>query len=162
MGLLSDSVLNSEGVCSECELNVDINATLQCDRCKTSYHMLCEDLDVGEKHCTKSFLSQFNTRSTRKPNFSWKCDSCTIQQDNADKSSLSQIVNKLAIQVDALTTKFDDFKHDITAIQPTAPQPNAQGNPWTNPRAVRELKSSFMVKPNGLVKADLEKSKRWS
>ena len=75
--------------------------------------MLCDDFDPDEKHCSKTFLAYFYNRSTRKPNFSWKCDSCTIQQDNADKSSLSQIVNKLAIQVDALTTKFDDFKHDI-------------------------------------------------
>ena len=161
MGLLSESALNTEGICSKCELTVDVNATLQCDGCKTSYHMLCEDLDVGEKHCTKSFLTQFNTKSTRKPNFSWKCDPCTIKQDNAEKSSLSQIVHKLAMHVDELTTTFENFKHDIkhdiTAIQPTGPQPNTQGNPWTNTGAVRKLKSSFLVKPSGSDKADIEK-----
>ena len=163
MGLLAESVLTDDGDCAGCQTtDVDTKATLQCDSCKNTYHMLCDNVDEEEKQCTKTFLVHFYNRSTKKPNFSWKCDPCTIEKDNAEKTSLSLVVNRLAIQVDALTTKFDDFKHDITAIQPTAPQPNAQGNPWTNPRAVRELKSSFMVKPNGLVKADLEKSKRWS
>ena len=158
MGLLAESVLTDDGDCAGCQTtDVDTKATLQCDSCKNTYHMLCDNVDEEEKQCTKTFLVHFYNRSTKKPNFSWKCDPCTIEKDNAEKTSLSLVVNRLAIQVDALTTKFDDFKHDITAIQSTAPQPNAQGNPWTNPRAVRELKSSFLVKPSGSTKADIEK-----
>ena len=83
--------------------------------------MLCDNVDSEERHCTKTFLTQYYNKSTKKPNFSWKCDPCTVEQDTAERSSLSQIVNKLATQVDALTTKFDDFTQDITATQSTAP-----------------------------------------
>ena len=113
MGLLSNSMLNSEGKCHECELTVHKDESLQCDVCKYSYHVFCEGLDTGEKHCTKTFLTQFIAKSTRKPNFSWKCDPCAIQQDNAEKTDLAQIVHRLASQVEALTTTFDNFTRDI-------------------------------------------------
>ena len=112
MGLLSHSMLNSEGICHECELTVHKDESLQCDECKHSYHVFCEGLDTGEKHCTKTFLTQFIAKSTRKPNFSWKCDPCAIQQDNAEKTDLAQIVHRLASKVEALTTTFDDFKQE--------------------------------------------------
>ena len=83
--------------------------------------MVCENLDGDEKHCTPTFLNQFNTRSTRKPNFSWKCDPCATLQDNAQKTSMSLIVSKLATQMDTLTARFDDLKDELTSNQPTGP-----------------------------------------
>ena len=187
MGLLSKSVLKNEGKCTECELMVNNDEILQCDVCKNSYHVFCDGLDTGEKHCTKTFITQFIAKSTRKPNFSWKCDPCAIQQDNAEKTDLAQIVHRLAsqvevltIEIDTLTTIFGTFKHDIkqdnkilattfeslkhdikqdiTAIQPPGPQPSTQGNPWTNTGAIQKLRSSFLVKPSASgSKADMEK-----
>ena len=180
MGLLSESVLNAEGKCSECVHYTTNDDTLQCDVCKNSYHVFCEGLDTGEKHCTKTFLTQFIAKSCRKPNFSWKCDPCAIQRDKAEKTDLAQIVHKLASHVEVLTTAFEtftrdikqdnriltttfeilkhDIKQDITAIQLPGPQPTTQGNPWTNTGAIQKLRSSFLVKPSvSGSKADMEK-----
>ena len=113
MGTLSNSYIHpSTGKCHGCELMVQKDDLLQCEECKYSYHVICPEINIGEKHCTRSFLTQFIAKSTKKPNFSWKCDPCIMCQDVAKKTDLAQIVHSLALKVEALTTTFDDFKQE--------------------------------------------------
>ena len=114
MSTLSDSYIHpSTGKCQGCESMVLKDDLLQCETCQLSFHPFCSILVVsGEKQCTRSFLTQFSAKSTRKPNFSWKCDECIISQDAVKKTDLAQIVHSLALKVEALTTTFDDFKQE--------------------------------------------------
>ena len=112
MGLLSNSYINQAGKCNGCVLTVQKDDLLQCEECKISFHVMCTFLDTGEKHCTKSLLTQFLTKSTRKPNFSWKCDPCTTCQDVAKKTDLAQIVHGLVLKVETLTTALENFKQE--------------------------------------------------
>ena len=179
MGSPTDSFVNNDGKCNKCDITVPEKELLQCEECKTSFHVMCAMINPGEKHCTRSFLNQYLTQSTKKPNFSWKCDPCTTCQDAAKKSDLAQIVHGLVLKVEALTTAFGDFKQetkqgnttlantlgslkqdikqDITSIQPLLPQPSTQGNPWANTGATQKLRSSFLVKPSQTGTADMGK-----
>ena len=180
MGTLSHSYINpSTGKCRGCELTVQKDDSLQCETCKFFFHPFCSATITQEKLCTKTFLAQFNAKSTCKPNFSWKCNECMITQDTAKKTDLAQIVHSLALKLESLTTSLDDFKQEarqdtlavadtldafrdtfrqhIKLIQPPDLQSSSQGNPWANTRATQKLRSSFIVKPTTSGTADMVK-----
>ena len=139
------------GKCQGCELTVQKDDSLQCETCKFFFHPFCSATTTQEKLCTKTFLAQFNAKSTCKPNFSWKCNECMITQDTAKKTDLAQIVHGLALKLESLTTSLDDFKQEarqdtlavadtldafrdtfrqhIKLIQPPDLQSSSQGNP---------------------------------
>ena len=167
------------GKCQGCKLTVQKDDSLQCETCNFFFHPFCSATTTQEKLCTKTFLAQFNAKSTCKPNFTWKCNECMITQDTAKKTDLAQIVHGLVLKVDALTTALNDFKQetkqdnttlantlgslkqdikqDITSIQPLVPQSSTQGNPWANTGAIQKLRSSFLVKPSQSGTADMDR-----
>ena len=179
MGLPADSFINNDGKCVKCDIIAPDKEILQCEECKVTFHVVCAMITPGEKHCNRTFLNHYLTSSTKKPNFSWRCDPCTTNQDTANKSNLAQIVHGLVLKVEALATAFGDFKQetkqgnttlantlgtlkqdikqDITSIQPLLPQPSTQGNPWANTGATQKLRSSFLVEPNRMGKADIDR-----
>ena len=59
--------------------------------------------------------------------------------------------------METLTARVGDLMNELPSRnQPIGAPTNTQGSPWTNTGAVQRLRSSFMVKPFGLVKADIK------
>ena len=177
---MSHPIINPlTGECHRCELTVQKDVSLQCETCNLFFHPLCPATTTQEKLCTKTFLAQFNAKSTCKPNFSWKCNECMITQDTAKKTDLAQIVHSLALKLESLSKSLDDFKQEasqdtlvvtdaldafrdtfikhINSNQPPDLQSSSQGNPWANARATQKLRSSFIVKPTTSGAADMVK-----
>ena len=164
MGLLSQTFLDStSGECAQCHLKPPPLSILKCEICKKSYHANCDTLEKVNQPCAPSFLSNYHTPSTKKPNFSWKCDICAIDQDIADKVALSHRVDNITRTIETLTEAIEKISDKISTPPSANPMPpgvisNTTGNPWSNAGAVQQLRSSFIIKKhatNG--KADIKK-----
>ena len=105
--------LNETGLCSSCSKKIT-EEKLQCTQCETFFHGTCS---VGDPLCTnKAFLRWFNTTSTNKLNFTWRCDECITLSETDKVATLSQQLSALREAVQGLTNKtksVDDLKEGL-------------------------------------------------
>ena len=66
-------IVSNEGKCSTCEGVVKDNEILECYKCKSYFHAIC---DNDTPFANKSFVQTFNTNRAKKKNFFFMCDSC--------------------------------------------------------------------------------------
>ena len=147
MVILTDAFVDPNGECAGCH-NKDLDAhyLLKCAICRHVYHIFCPQIDPQSEpyQCTKTFLKSYHAESVRKPNFHWTCDPCTIGNDTAEKTDISQQVTRLTAQMvtqtaqmETLTTKFEDLVKAIPSVNPVnQPFGATHGSPWANTGAV--------------------------
>ena len=164
----TDMVLDLENKCSHCKSHVSAGDLLQCVDCSTAFHVKCPELRQNEKPCTDTFLGLYYQKSTKKPNFTWRCDQCATDKDTAEKVILSQRVEQITRNVVSLTsvindiaTKVDTLSSANTLLPGNPTIGNTSPNPWDNRDTVQRirssLKESIMVKPRDTGKPDIKK-----
>ena len=162
MGKFCDARIDETGHCTACNDGVSHNSILTCTDCLIKFHADCDNIEKEDIPCTKSFLHVFHANSTRKPNFSWRCDACVTEKDTTAKIPLNEKVNELSRQIELLTKAMTDTCDKVNALTPGGPLPPATAdistNPWTNSKAVHKLRSSLLVKPDPTTgKPDIKK-----
>ena len=84
-------IVSNEGKCSTCEGVVKDNEILECYKCKSYFHAIC---DNDTPFANKSFVQTFNTNRAKKENFFFMCDSCLTLDEQETASDLkAQILN---------------------------------------------------------------------
>ena len=155
MGKLEDTYIDQQGNCVDCNLAVTKSCQLQCADCEQTFHAACKNLDKDDTQCTPTFLGLFHANSTKKPNFSWTCNTCATSKDTAHKVAMTQQIDKLSIQVsqlsDAVATivgKVDKMNTLTPGKPPPGPTADLSTNPWSDPSAVQRIRSALVVKPH--------------
>ena len=80
---IPERLILESGTCSSCHDNEAFSAAVCCFHCIKNFHVLCKDSsgkDLPGNICTKSFLTNFTSRtaqSSRFGNFWFRCNACS-------------------------------------------------------------------------------------